>query len=304
MYYLESLSQAEIAKRVNLSRPQISRYLKRARKVGMVEIKINKPSSIVNQKISSQIKSMLNLKDVVISPLGNASDKSEEKIIESIAIRASSYLPSIISRSTVIGIGWGRTLYKTILAMDTYKTEREIFFVPLIGGIGQTAPHYQVNTLVDRIAEKFSAQRFFLNLPAFINQNDFHMLISEGKLFETMNEYWARLDLAIIGLGGPAGALSAEIEPSIVKRLKEQKAVGDILGQFFKEDGKICTSGMEDKLVGVPISRLSKVENVVCVSGGQDKVQGIISAARAGYFNILITDEMTAKSIIQKLGGD
>jgi len=46
------------------------------------------------------------------------------------------------------------------------------------------------------------------------------------------------------------------------------------------------------------------VKNVVCVSGGPDKVQGIISAARAGYFNILITDEMTAKGIVQKLDGD
>ena len=57
MYYQNDLSQAQIAKRIGLSRPQISRYLKRARETGMVEINVNDPYTGESEEISARIKS-------------------------------------------------------------------------------------------------------------------------------------------------------------------------------------------------------------------------------------------------------
>ncbi len=304
MYYKDDLSQAQIARRIGLSRPQISRYLKRARETGMVEININDPYAEESEEISKRIKSLLGLKDAVVTPLERSKNDDEEKIFDSIAAKARSYLPQIISRSKTVGVGWGRTLYRTIIAMDHFSRESDIVFVPLTGAIGQTVPFYQVNSMVDRLAEKFGAGRVFLNIPAFANAGELYRSAILSCPSDSVGDYWSKLDLAIIGLGGPKGTLSAEIEPSIVARLREQGAVGDILGQFFKSDGEICVSGMEDNLAGIPIGKLREVENVVCLSGGIEKVEGIIAAARARYFNILITDEKTAGCILKTLEDD
>ena len=304
MYYQNDLSQAQIAKRIGLSRPQISRYLKRARETGMVEINVNDPYTGESEEISARIKSLLGLKDVVVAPLERSKNDDQEKIFESIAAKASSYLPPIILHSKTVGVGWGRTLYRTIITMDHFSRGSDIVFVPLTGAIGQTVPFYQVNSMVDRLAEKFGAERVFLNIPAFASAGEFYHSTILSYPFDSVGDYWSKLDLAIIGLGGPKGTLSAEIEPSIVAILREQGAVGDILGQFFKSDGEICVSGMEDNLVGIPIGKLREVENVVCLSGGVEKVEGIIAAARACYFNTLITDEKTASHILKTLEDD
>lgn len=304
MYYTEELSQAQIAKRVQLSRPQVSRYLKRARETGMVEIKLNEPSLEKTLELADKLKSFLRLKEAVVSPLESHKNCDKERLLESIALKAGSYLPLLLRGSKVVGVGWGRTLYRTILSMNHHRTERSLLFVPLIGGIGQTAPFYQVNNMVDRLAEKFDAARVFLNLPAFSMAGELYRTEAVGNPFEAIDEYWSKLDLAIVGLGGPTGTLSTEIEPAIVEKLKSEGAVGDILGQFFKADGKICVSGMEENLAGLPIERLTKVEDVVCLSGGNEKIRGIVAAARAGYFNVLVTDELTARGILQTPGGD
>ena len=307
MYYIENLSQEQISVRVDLSRPQISRYLKRAREVGMVEININEPYDKKLDELASGIKRILGLQEVVIAPLGRGRSGVFPELLDSIAARASSFLPSLIADSNVIGVGWGRTLYKTVLLVDNheqYALHKDKLFVPLIGGIGQTAPFYQVNNMVDRLAEKFGARRVFFNLPAFVNGGEIYRQDLSPNSLSVIEEHWAKLDLAIVGLGTPRGALTAEIETSILEKLRSQGAVGDILGQFLDVEGEICESGMEENLAGLPISRLKKVKRVVCLSGGKEKVNGIVVAARAGYFNILITDEFTARSILEITGGD
>ncbi|HNS67282.1 MAG TPA: MarR family transcriptional regulator, partial [Mesotoga infera] len=77
MYYKDDLSQAQIARRIGLSRPQISRYLKRARETGMVEININDPYAEESEEISKRIKSLLGLKDAVVTPLERSKNDDE-----------------------------------------------------------------------------------------------------------------------------------------------------------------------------------------------------------------------------------
>lgn len=45
MYYIENLTQSEIAKELNLSRPSISKMLNEAKESGIVTININSPFS-------------------------------------------------------------------------------------------------------------------------------------------------------------------------------------------------------------------------------------------------------------------
>jgi len=306
LYYLENLNQSEIAKRVGLSRPQISRYLKKARETGMVHVKIHEPVELSKKDIEMKLETMLGLKDVVIGSV-NPGSSPDDKVIEIISSTASDYLPRIINKSKNVGLGWGRTVYSTVLSMDYHNDNNMRNFIPLIGGIGQKEPYYQVNTLIDRLGEKFNGKRFFLNAPAFINHSESYRNVLISENYNSVFKQWKNLDLAIVGLGAPINfskVLQSEIDAEIIGELKKLNAIGDMIGQFFDKYGNICKTDMEKSIIGLRIEKLKEIKNVVCLSGGKEKARGIIAGARAGFFNILITDYMTANQIINILEDD
>ena len=65
MYYLEGKTQSEIAKALYLSRPKVSRLLKRARELDIVDIKINYESDGISV-LQNEVKRRFNLDNVVI----------------------------------------------------------------------------------------------------------------------------------------------------------------------------------------------------------------------------------------------
>lgn len=306
MYYIENMNQAEISRKLGISRPQVSRYLKKARESGLVEIKLNLPFEEEFKDLEKELQKKLGLKKVVIASLKNQSNTDEEEVIKKISIVAGRYIASMIKKANFVGLGWGRTVHKTILSIEHQTDFSETTFIPLIGGTGQTAPHYQVNTLVDRLAEKFGAKRVFLNAPAFLKDEKMYKETLKDERICAIVDMWKMVDLAIIGVGGPiqsSGILRSEISPEMIIELIKKNPVGDVLSRFFDSDGKPCNTGLELHLLGMDLEVLKKVDNVICVSGGDKKIEAITAAAKANYFNILLTDQKTAIGIKDYLGG-
>ena len=307
MYHENGLTQEEISKQLGLSRPQVSRCLTKAKDIGIVEIKVNSPLSRDYEDLEEKLKNALGLKQVVIARIVGSSENQKSNPIEAISLSASRFLPELIKSSKYVGVGWGKTVYKTVLAMEHSKEKSEITFVPLVGSMGMKAPHYQVNSIVDRIAEKFKAESIFINNPAFMADAKARDLVMNDKNFSSVTNAWKEIDIAIVGLGpfsAARGYLENELKKDVKKQLVTRNVIGDILGQFFDKDGTVCQSDLESELLGIKIEDLKLVENVVCLSGGVEKVNGIIAAAKKHYFNILFTDDITASEILSILEND
>lgn len=305
-YYIDNYSQSEIAKMIGISRPQVSRLLKRAKELGIVDIKITPPFASF-EDMSEKLSEKLGVENVYIVENENPDEQGDAGAIQAIAAGASSILPDLIAESKFTGIGWGKTVYETVLAMDFNQEPSDTCFIPLIGNLGMAQPHYQVNSMVDRIAEKFKAKGMFMNLPAYMQDiNTKELARNNGQFFELMDT-WKKLDLAIIGLGvgiNDSEFLKHQLDKKIVDELKEQNVVGDILSQFFHEDGTLCRTDLQLELTALDVEKLSSVKNVVCLCGGRKKAKGILAAAKKGYFNILITDSVTGAQILSEQEGD
>ena len=48
-----------------------------------------------------------------------------------------------------------------------------------------------------------------------------------------------------------------------------------------------------------PAGKLRDVPKVICLAGGREKVPALIAAARAGFYNTLVTDSVTAEAIYE-----
>lgn len=70
MYYLLDYNQNDIAKKLGVSRPTVSRLLQQAKEEGIVEIKINDPAEDI-QQLATQLEQKFNLKKQLLYPFLN-----------------------------------------------------------------------------------------------------------------------------------------------------------------------------------------------------------------------------------------
>ena len=300
-YYVDKLSQSQIAEMENISRSQISRLLDRAEKLGIVSISVSLPEDPDLSEMAESITKLLGLREVIVAPLeGGAEDTAA--IAEAISVAASQYLPRALKGTKTVGLGWGKTMYNMSLRLSYRNLGDERMYVPLIGMSGTSNPYLQINTIVDRVAERHRARSYFVSVPAFRELSSPFNEIEEQRM-ATLEQYWSHLDAAVIGLGGPpqsGGLFVDEISERYSAEVAASGAAGDILSYFFRSDGSVYHFGHAYRQVAFDVRRLHRVRKVICLAGGQDKVEGIIAASRLGYINALVTDSVTAKTFYDK----
>ena len=299
MYYTDGLTQEQIAASESISRSQISRLLTQARSRGIVEITVRMPERISLNELRSDLIRELKLKDVVIAPLQE--NASEEDAIEAIATAAAGFLPRELKSCRTVGVGWGRTVYRMSCVLSYRAVESEKLFVPLIGVSGTDNPALQVNAILDRLGERLRAQTYFVNAPA-IRESGAVLSELERKRMQQLHRYWEDLDAAIIGMGAPPGTkrfFVSEVPARFANRVKSEKAIGDVLSQFYRADGSLIPEIPGFERNAFDAAALRQVPKVFCLAGGAEKVPALIAGSRAGYYNILVTDSVTAETIYE-----
>ena len=297
MYYENNLTQEDIAQRLNLSRQKVSRMLIEARTHGIVKIMIYDPNPS-DPNLQEELKNRFGLRDVVLA----SGEKLEgEQLRAAIGLTASEHLQKVIQDDQTVGIGWGRTLFEAINLLRKNEMRR-ISVIPLIGGVGDISPFFQVNELARRLAEAFAGTYRHLYVPAFIL--DDHVLDSLLKTQEIAQvmELWKRMDLAIIGIGHvefqeiSSMFFADHITPSTLAQLEAKGAVGDICARFFDLQGKKVypVTGV----IGIDLGTLKNIPEVIAIAGGSEKVRAVLGALRGGYIKTLITDTTTARAVL------
>lgn len=296
-YYLDGMSQQQISKRENISRPHVSRMLSKARECGIVSIQVEMPQRLRMPKLQDEIRSCLGLKEVILVSVPEERKLSKADISLNIATAAAEYLPGLLEHAGRVGIGWGFTMYQTSLLIPHTDSPGPMTFIPMIGISGENSPYLQINVIVNRFAEKFGASSFYTNIPVLRESGPEH---ERDARLETL---WDTLDAAVIGLGPPfkqGEFLVSDVSREYKESIAQSDLVGDILANYFDEAGNVFDSSAYYDHFSFPLSRLKSIQNVICLAGGDDKADGLIAAARNGFIQTLITDSSTAKTILAK----
>lgn len=294
-YYLEDYSQGEIAQLENISRPQVSRLLQRARELGIVKISVAFPDTPDRSWVKERLQNRLGLKDVCISP-STEKDKENEAGVYTVA---GTYLSRVLGGYHHVGIGWGKSMYYTSFQLIPRAGNQELTFIPIIGNSGTNIPYLQINSIVDRFAEKFGAKAYYTQSLFLSPVTQFP---EDQKRLVELKRSWENLDAVVIGLGGKINSKKIYIDelPATMnrKRLTEH-ALGDILGQYFMDDQTVFEYPKEYQVIALDLEALKRVENVLCIARGIHKVEAITYAASQGYIKTLVTDEITARAVLE-----
>jgi len=112
----------------------------------------------------------------------------------------------------------------------------------------------------------------------------------------------ASRDIALVGIGtldeGAPLIRYGHISPNDRKRLLAAGAVGDMCTRFFTPEGE-PVHVLDDRLIAIEWAELKRIPLVVAMAAGLEKCDAILGALRAGCVNVLVTDEATARAVLQ-----
>ena len=300
-YYKKGKTQEEISKTENISRSQVSRMLDRAKTQGIVRIEVSLPHEVDDEDLEDFLMQNMHLSQVVLAP--SEPGWKANRVYDSIARAAAYNLPRMLKGTSVIGVGWGETVYRFASVLRARPVLPDAIIVPLMGGSASANPYLQINAIVDRMADNLHAGRYFTNL-AIYREKSVPLTVYEQKRLEALGSYWNRMDAAIFGLGtidASCKAFDEEVSDDSRERLLASGAVGEILSQYYYTDGSLLTYDESYETNAFPLDCMKNVPKRICLAGGANKAESILAAARAGFFNILVTDGEAARRLYHLL---
>ncbi|WP_301860224.1 sugar-binding transcriptional regulator [uncultured Megasphaera sp.] len=297
LYYLSGYSQTEIARELGLSRPSVSRLLQYAKDMGFVRIKIFDP--IEDQShLAKKVAAAYHLRDVCIA---NVPIDDEEDMKKYLGQKGAAYLNSIVQDGDIIGVGWGTTMHSLAHALIPHSL-RGAQIVQLEGGITLSTGETYANEILERFAKNYETIAQYLPLPVLFDSKEVKDMVYHDRHIRRVLELGKNANIALFSVGTVRdNALFFRLgyADSEEKAFIKAHAVGDICSRFFTEDGHIASEELNDRTVGIDLDCLHQKEYSILLSGGEAKVQPIRAALLGGYANVLITDQFTARRLLE-----
>lgn len=310
MYYLERRGQGEIARVLGVSRSRVSRLVREAWELGIVEVRVNRPSAGSCEALAASVAERYGLKCCVVADLpAGAAGRSGTDVRLFIGRAVAQYLREFVKDGQLIGLSWGTTLYEMVSSLVD-APRRQVTIVPLLGSVGQADPRYQVNGLAYRLAQAFGGTALYLHAPAYADTEAAAEAILQQRQVQQVVQLWSELDLALVGIGPPVPHSPVlemgSFDEATLLELLRQRASGDVCTHFFDIEGRPCALSMSRRFIGISLESLKNLPLVVGVAGGLHKVTSIRLALEGRYVNGLITDRFTARALLadQEVPGD
>jgi len=301
-YYINELKQQEIAKKHNINRVQVSRYLSKAKEKGLIKINVINPLKNKNQYLKQKLLERFPVKNILIATTSN---DERNLVLEVLAEKANEYINYSFLPFDKVGIAWGTTLFQLAKNFTTEKNYPDIEFIPLVGGSHKFDKEFQANNIAFMIAEKFGGKSFSLMAPFYISNNKEYITISSNIDVRKIMNKWEKLTKIIIGIGSnfsktPLTKLNVLTEKNLTKLLNFRQ-VGDILTHYFNLEGKFCDLAIYKNLINYPLDYCRNVNEVIAIAGGLEKRESIIGALNTGLIDTIILDNLTAEKIVESV---
>jgi DNA-binding transcriptional regulator LsrR (DeoR family) len=201
----------------------------------------------------------------------------------------------------LVGIGHGRTLAAMVDGLPRLPRTR-VRFVSLLGCLTRNAAANPFD-VIHRLAEKVGGDSYFMPVPFFADSIADKQVLMAQKSLRKAFAMALRAQLYVVGIG-EISSRAHMLETGMITReefaeLSEAGAVGELLGHFVGADGRPVDVEVNQRALGLKIEDL-KGKEVVAIAGGHGKARAIRAVLNSRVVTGLITDEATAKRIVER----
>ena len=308
MYYNRGMSQAEIGKRLDISRSTVSRLLAKAAEEGYVEIRLNFPPDS-SMDLERQLEELYGLGEALVAhPKGG-------DVAGAVTSLAASHLFHVLHDGMTLAMTRGLAMRGVVSAFERdvrlrFASLENMVVVPLMGApdLSQNASHEDrlvySNYLVDEMSRIASCISYDFPAPHHASSAEAARMFANEPSVAQAIALGRTADVAVFGVGG-VSADSSIVRSSTsladaYRLMRAKGAVGEVAGRLFDAQGREMTGGYEDEIVGVDLAALRQIPRRVAVAWGTDKLDAIHASLLGGLETVLVTDRATAEALVER----
>jgi DNA-binding transcriptional regulator LsrR (DeoR family) len=304
LYYVDGVTQTEIAQRLGLSTAKVNRLLQQARELGYVNISIRTPYQHLFE-LEARLKAVFGLQQAVVIPAIAGSSTSP---LNPLGAVAAEFLLEHLRDGDVLGIGGGTAVNAVVQAIEPARAY-EVEVVPVLGAV-QGQINTDVNYLATRLAERLGAKAYQLHAPAFVDTKEHcETLKSMGPVKEIL-DIARRANIALVGVGTVDAETSRFVQFTALSAEDMNKIAGDCGGvgeigaYVYDIEGRACANDYADRVIGLTLADLRNIPFRIGMAATEAKALPIYGALRGGYLHALITDETAACGVLELFDRD
>ena len=297
MYFVEDRSQDDVAAILGTTRSNVSRMLKQARDLGIVEIRIVDPAKR-DHELELALRDRFGLVDVRVLEVTPETD-----VLSGVGRLAVRWLDETLRDGQVVALSWGQTLQAVVRAVDGLS-RRDVEVVQLVGGLSALDSAVTGQELVRELSERMGARHRYLHAPAlFGSAQALTMMLHEQAIADALDAA-KTADIAVVGIGaagiGSSGTLldALGLSPAQRAAFDASGAVGDVCARYFDLSGREVSSVVTERVLAVTLDDLRTIPTVTGVAAGREKALGILGALRGRIIDVLICDQAAARSVL------
>lgn len=299
MYFIEQMTQNEIADVLGVGRVTVVRMLAEARARNEVRIAIESELSEV-VRLERALEGTFGLDQAIVAPVSSP----QADPIPGIAARTGAYLSEAMRSGMNVGVGWGRTLFAT-LPFISPRSLTDFKVISLLGGVG-AARRFNPAEFAWRFAQVFQGDGYLIPTPAVVDSIATKVALVERCGLHEIFRLADSLDAVLVSIGDIASATTfyrgGFLKDQDREDLVRKGAVGDVLFHFFNRDGELVDHPVNDRVMSVEVDRLRRAPVRILTSGGPDKTEALLGAMRLIAPTVFITDEESARQVLALAG--
>lgn len=296
MYFVEEMTQHEIAQKLGIGRVTVVRLLATARERNEVRISIgDRLADCV--ALERQLEERFGISEAIVVPLSTR----EADATAPVSAAAGEYVSSMVRSNMKIGVGWGRTLVSSLSYMDERSVEN-VSVVSLLGGI-MKARHFNPAEFAWRFAMLYQADCYLMTAPLVVDGPQTRRTLIERCGLRDIFDMARSLDAVVLGAAGIGPDATAHRSRFITDADRESViragAVGDLLFNFFDAEGRLVDHPINERVMSVPLDIVGQVPVRVLAAGGASKVHALGGALKLLKPTVLITDQYAAADVLR-----
>ena len=294
LYYVEGLTQDQVATLVGMNRSRVLRILAAARRDGTVQIRVTTRLSRCIE-LERLLEQRWALTRAIVVP--EPQDPQHLRSIIGAAVGA--YLSEAITPNMTIGLGWGKTLNSGVASIQPRAADG-VRVLAMLGGLTRVS-EINPSEFAWRVADRLGAECYMLAAPVYAPEKRTRDALLDHPGIAEVFTRARSLDMAVVSVGDltPHSVFSEYglLTRDEIASLERAGAVGDLLCHFVDAEGNVIDHPVNDRVIAINPTALRGTRQIVLASGGWHKLTVIRAALRLLRPTVLIVNELVAERL-------
>lgn len=298
LYFIAGHTQDEIAKMLQVSRASAQRLVSLCLAERLITFRLEHPIAAC-MELASRLKARFDLVHCDVVPTDPAALLSNAGIAE----RSANLLEITLRSETpvIVALGTGRAVRAAVERVSPIeRPDHQI--VSLVGNISADGSASFYDT-VGRLADRTGARHYPMPLPFLMSSEDERNRMVRIDPIARVRAVAAKADLRLIGIGQMDQKAQVHVDGFVTREelleMMRLGAVGEVTGWAYDAKGRLIKGGTNKRLTSIP-PQIPAESTTIAAAVGVAKVPSIKAALAGRVINGLITDEATARAVLDR----